>query len=134
MAEKSTGRKPSVKSGFWGLALIVLSLGVPAPSYGQSDADYVGEFHRWRLSCNAHGYQLTTAFPASWYDEQLRFREERITLYLGKACDASSAPFGKGTWCWANGGFVAQLEKRRIGFPRQELMCDAQKLNYECRC
>jgi hypothetical protein len=42
------------------------------------------------------------------------------TLYLGKNCDAYSPKYGKGTWGWANGGVTVELEKKRIGFPRQD--------------
>lgn len=43
------------------------------------------------------------------------------TLYLGKNCDASSPQYGKGHWEWANGGFFVDLERKRIGFTRQEI-------------
>ena len=42
------------------------------------------------------------------------------TIYLGKNCDAYSPQYGKGTWGWANGGVIVELEKKRIGFPRQD--------------
>ncbi|MCB1491258.1 MAG: hypothetical protein KDJ77_05580 [Rhodobiaceae bacterium] len=42
-------------------------------------------------------------------------------LYLGKACDAFSEDYGKGTWGWANGGFGADFPDFEIRFPRQEV-------------
>ena len=47
-------------------------------------------------------------------------KSKKATLYLGKSCDAYSPQFGKGTWSWANGGVLVELEKKKIGFPRQE--------------
>jgi hypothetical protein len=41
------------------------------------------------------------------------------TIYLGKDCDAYSRRYGKGTWGWANGGVSIELQKGKIGFPRQ---------------
>lgn len=116
-------------------AIVVSILAVAVDIQAQAaPTDYVGVNHVWTLSCNSHGYQLKTKYPMSWYDSNFRYQEKRVTLYLGKTCDASTASFGKGTWCWANGGFVAELGKRRIGFPRQELICEAQALPDKCRC
>lgn len=119
-----------------GVFVLLASLCViPAPGLAQdAPADYVGENHVWVLNCNSHGYKLKSKYPLSWYDENYHYHEKRVTLYMGKTCDASTVSFGKGTWCWANGGFVADLVKRRIGFPRQELICDAQSLPMKCRC
>ncbi|HAT86238.1 MAG TPA: hypothetical protein DCS30_10020 [Rhizobiales bacterium] len=119
-----------------GVFVLLASLSViPAPGLAQdAPTDYVGENHVWVLNCNSHGYKLKSKYPLSWYDENYRYHEKRVTLYMGKTCDASTVSFGKGTWCWANGGFVADLVKRRIGFPRQELICDAQSLPMKCRC
>lgn len=47
-------------------------------------------------------------------------KSKTVTLYLGKNCDAYSPKYGKGTWGWANGGVTVELEKKRIGFPRQD--------------
>ncbi len=125
-----------IKSG--AMAIFALAAGMlvtPVSGLAQdAPTDYVGVNHVWVLSCNSHGYQLKSKYPLSWYDENFRYQEKRVTLYLGKTCDASTASFGKGKWCWANGGFVAELAKRRIGFARQELICDAQPLPMDCRC
>ena len=56
-------------------------------------------------------------------------------LYLGKSCDALHGEHGAGKWCWANGGFVAELADDRVNFPRQELVCDpAPDFAESCRC
>ena len=54
----------------------------------------------------------------------MTLKSSRAVIVLGKACDASSPQFGKGTWSWANGGFVVQFGQMSIGFPRQELDID----------
>jgi len=46
---------------------------------------------------------------------------KKIILYLGKSCDAYSKRYGKGTWSWANGGFIVEFKNERFGFGRQEL-------------
>jgi hypothetical protein len=47
-------------------------------------------------------------------------KSNKAILYLGKNCDAYSPQYGKGTWGWANGGVLVGLEKKTIGFPRQD--------------
>jgi hypothetical protein len=64
---------------------------------------------------NANGWVLTVA------SEIPEGVVAPFTIYLGTSCDAEAPGFGAGTWGWANGGFVAELEKIRVGFPRQEL-------------
>ncbi|MDX3774091.1 hypothetical protein QE250_08210 [Chromatiaceae bacterium AAb-1] len=43
------------------------------------------------------------------------------TLYLGRGCDAYAPQYGKGSWGWANGGFVITFDAHSVGFPRQEI-------------
>ncbi|MEL7526659.1 MAG: hypothetical protein AAFN16_12850 [Pseudomonadota bacterium] len=88
--------------------------------------DYVGDNHSWSLSCNASGYVLKSQYPVTRFFEAgaaSSVTREKETLYLGRSCDASSTTMGEGKWCWANGGFFAEFERHRIGFPRQELIC-----------
>jgi hypothetical protein len=47
-------------------------------------------------------------------------KSRTATIYLGKNCDAYSQQYGKGVWRWANGGVLVELEKEKIGFPRQQ--------------
>lgn len=87
---------------------------------------YIADNHTWTLTCNASGYELKSKYPVSRFIERgadSTSTEEVETLYLGKQCDAQHKIFGKGKWCWANGGFTAEFENQSIGFPRQELSC-----------
>lgn len=59
----------------------------------------------YKATQNAHGAALKSV------DE---------TIYLGNNCDALSDKDERGTWAWANGGFVIEFPNRRIGFARQE--------------
>ena len=54
-------------------------------------------------------------------------RLKKITLYLGKSCDTYSKLYGKGTWSWANGGFIIEFNNERFGFGRQELDIDTDE-------
>jgi hypothetical protein len=85
-------------------------------------AVYEGNGEGFDLSCTKHGYSLTAS-------------NGQGILYLGRSCDAFSKAHGKGSWCWANGGFAAQFKDYRFGFPRQELSCP-KPTGYEqnCRC
>lgn len=77
-----------------------------APVAAQQLADYQeGGGGTWRAEENAHGAVL---------------RQGRITIYLGRSCDAFSPQLGRGRWGWANGGWLVAFPRRRIGFPRQE--------------
>jgi hypothetical protein len=74
------------------------------------------------MECNSSGFILTS-------------RQSGEKLYLGKSCDAFHTRMGAGTWCWANGGFVAELANGRVGFPRQETYCPTNdNLGVNCRC
>ena len=96
--------------------------------------------HSYNVTCNDHGYVLRSKWPVSRFvgtgaATVIETGEE--VIYFGKDCDAFSEHLGTGTWCWANGGFVADLEHRRIGFPRQELYCPAEpnfETGFECGC
>jgi hypothetical protein len=87
---------------------------------------YVADNHQWELACNKDGYTLTSKYPVARFFEAgagSQVTTEKEIIYLGRSCDAFHKLFGKGTWCWANGGFKADFEKHSIGFPRQELSC-----------
>ncbi|MCV6575287.1 MAG: hypothetical protein OIF58_06080 [Cohaesibacter sp.] len=124
--------------GLSGMMIVVGSLmGLTSVVRAQeAPTDYVGGLHVWSLSCSKHGYKLTSKYPLSWYDANFRYQEKTVDLYLGQTCDAqaSAQKFGKGRWCWANGGFVADLSGQRIGFARQELICGQKRLPMDCRC
>lgn len=101
-------------------------------------ANYVGDNHSWVVTCNSSGYVLTSKHPVSRFVEagmNSRTTEEIESIYLGTGCDAEHKLFGKGKWCWANGGFQAEFTDHSIGFPRQELICPGK--DYEvtgCGC
>lgn len=90
-------------------------------------AQYIsGDGHQYELSCNDNGFVLTSQYPVSRWtgmgaDTQVITDTE--VLMLGNSCDAINEVFGSGTWMWANGGFMAEFDSYRIGFPRQELSC-----------
>ena len=44
-----------------------------------------------------------------------------LTIVLLKDCEASSTQYGKGSWAWANGGFIIKFTGASLGFPRQEI-------------
>lgn len=52
-----------------------------------------------------------------------------LRLILSNDCSALSSNDDKGTWSWANGGFIVEFPNKRIGFPRQ----DAPIAPPECR-
>lgn len=99
---------------------------------------YVADGHEYDLTCTDDGYQLTSKYPVSrtvGSGAGTRYITERETLYLGRSCDAYLKPYGYGSWCWANGGFVAEFDEERIGFPRQELWCEPERdFDLNCRC
>lgn len=69
----------------------------------------------YTLSLNQHGGVLSA---------------ENDKLYLERNCDAYSPEHGKGSWGWANGGFIITFEALSVGFPRQEIDIGHQ---YNCR-
>ncbi|MGB4812074.1 MAG: hypothetical protein WBP13_06290 [Methylophilaceae bacterium] len=69
---------------------------------------------------DSRGNQYTSAANANG----VILKSSDIMIYLGKSCDASSPKYGKGTWSWANGGFVVEFNNASIGFPRQEIKID----------
>ena len=99
---------------------------------GVAQADgfaYVSSFgDKYTASRNADGGILTSHYPKAWFVEggASSYVEEGIDkIYFGKSCDAFHKVFGKGTFGWANGGFVVEFASgTRIGFPRQELPWD----------
>ncbi|MHA6266573.1 hypothetical protein ACXYMP_06880 [Aliiroseovarius sp. CAU 1755] len=96
--------------------------------------------HDYELSCNSNGYILRSKAPVSRFigqgaNTQVLRRTE--VIYLGRSCDAYSEVLGGGGWCWANGGFIVDLDGERLGFPRQELLCVEENyydLGLDCRC
>lgn len=102
------------------------------------DFDYVSSNHSWSISCNTSGYVLRSQYPVTRFHEagvNSSVTREKETLYLGRSCDASHTVLGDGKWCWANGGFSAEFDKMRMGFPRQELMCPTPQDDFMgCRC
>lgn len=100
---------------------------------------YTSDGHSYELECNSSGYVLESEYPVTRLTGQgAATREVKgiEKIYLGKSCDAYHAVFGNGSWCWANGGFVAQFPTHRFGFARQELYCpdgnDSVGLNCAC--
>lgn len=102
------------------------------------DYRYVSDNHSWSISCNNSGYVLRSQHPVSRFHEAgagSSVTRERETLYLGRSCDASSSVLGAGKWCWANGGFLAEFDRHKMGFPRQELVCPNKTDDFlGCQC
>ena len=103
-----------------------------------ASAQYIADNHSWNLTCNPSGYQLKSKYPVSRFVEagaNSSTTEAIETIYLGKSCDAQHKLFGKGKWCWANGGFTVEFAKNSIGFPRQELACSNPAFDIDgCGC
>ena len=99
---------------------------------------YVSDGHEYSSSCNPDGYVLTSLYPISRAVGQgamTKYVKGIETIYLGRSCDAFHPLYGSGTWCWANGGFVAEFAEARFGFARQELSCQAgSDPGNECLC
>ena len=119
------------------LALILLAavagslMGGPQPA-----SAYTADGKEYDASCNADGYVLTSKYPVTrmigtGVDTQAVPGIE--TIYFGKSCDAYHKLFGKGKWCWANGGFLAEFPDHTFGFGRQELSCPGDEA-YEGSC
>jgi hypothetical protein len=116
------------------LASAVISLA----GIARSASAYVSDGMEYEISCSADGYVLTSKYPVTRMigtgaDTQAVPGIERI--YFGRSCDAFHKIFGKGKWCWANGGFVAEFPDHRFGFGRQELSCHgAEAYQGNCGC
>ncbi|WP_189412486.1 hypothetical protein [Neogemmobacter tilapiae] len=80
---------------------------------------------RYSISENENGGILTSLYPKSRFVEagaNSYVVDGLDVIYFGKDCDAFHKVFGKGTFGWANGGFLATFESgAEIGFPRQDL-------------
>lgn len=113
--------------------LCLLPLPVSAQEY-----DYYGDNHSWSMSCNKSGYVLRSRYPVTRFKEagtNSKLNHANETLYLGQSCDASHTVLGEGKWCWANGGFIAEFQSSKMGFPRQELNCPNNENSFlGCRC
>lgn len=89
---------------------------------------YVSGGHEYSSSCNPDGYVLTSLYPVVREMGQGAMTQHISgieSIYLGRSCDAFHPLYGDGSWCWANGGFVAEFAEARFGFARQELSCQA---------
>ncbi|MEM9630111.1 MAG: hypothetical protein AAGA50_02205 [Pseudomonadota bacterium] len=120
------------------LAVSIASVTMYSSLVLAEDYGYVSDNHSWSLSCNNSGYVLQSQYPVTRFHEAgagSSVTRERETLYLGRSCDASNSVLGDGKWCWANGGFFAELGEYRMGFPRQELICPNEADDVlDCRC
>jgi len=97
---------------------------------------YIADGMEYDVSCSADGYVLTSKYPVTrmigtGVDTQAVPGTEKI--YFGKSCDAYHNIFGKGTWCGANGGFLAEFPDHSFGFGRQELSCPGDEA-YRGKC
>ncbi len=121
-----------------GVALASAVAAMTMPPMAAPASAHVSDNHTWNLTCNGSGYRLTSKYPVSRFIEagvESTSTEEVETIYLGKSCDASHKLFGKGAWCWANGGFHVTFKDHQFGFPRQELSCpDANHDTSGCGC
>jgi len=119
------------------LLVSTLASAIPLAASAE-DYGYVSDNHSWSLSCNNSGYVLQSQYPVTRFHEAgagSSVTRERETLYLGRSCDASHTVLGNGTWCWANGGFFAEFDGYRMGFPRQELVCPTEEDDFTgCGC
>ena len=114
------------------LAAAVLAVALTAGSA----RSYVADGMEYEISCNADGYVLTSKYPVTRMigaGIDMRAVPGIETIYFGKSCDAYHKLFGKGKWCWANGGFIAEFPTHTFGFGRQELICEGAKA-YEGNC
>jgi len=101
------------------LAVAMIGAASQAHAYVADDIDY-------DVACNGDGYVLTskvsvTRMVTTPVDAEPVVGIEKI--YFGKSCDAFHKLYGKGKWCWANGGFLAEFPQHSFGFGRQELSC-----------
>lgn len=58
--------------------------------------------------------------------DRLVLKSKRTTLELFPDCKAVSPQHGKGSWAWANGGYIVTFKSKQFGFPRQEIELMAQ--------
>lgn len=111
------------------LGALLLLVGAGLPAAAENAPIYAADGHQYSLACNAEGYVLTSLYPVAWphgIGANTQWTDAKESLYLGKDCDAQHDLFGAGTWCWANGGFVAEFKDHRYAFGRQELICDPE--------
>lgn len=114
------------------LAVALFAAASQAQAYMADGIDYDG-------ACNADGYVLTsklsvTRMVATPVDAEPVVGIEKI--YFGRSCDAFHTLYGKGKWCRANGGFIAEFPQHSFGFARQELLCrgdEAYRESCDCR-
>lgn len=104
--------------------------------FAGSASAYVADGMEYDLTCTKDGFVLSSLYPVVrmtgiGVDQQQSRGIEKI--YLGKSCDAFHKIYGKGNWCWANGGFTAEFPDHSFGFGRQELRCPAA-VDYDMNC
>lgn len=58
--------------------------------------------------------------------DRLVLKSKQTTLELFPNCKAVSPQYGKGSWAWANGGYIVTFKSKQFGFPRQEIELMAQ--------
>lgn len=58
--------------------------------------------------------------------DRLVLKSKRTTLELFPDCKAVSPQYGKGSWAWANGGYIVTFKSKQFGFSRQEIELMAQ--------
>ena len=99
------------------LSVVITLLSSNAFAYLSSDGD------EFTITYNSHGAILTSISKKHYAENNASgiVHSKHLKLYLGKDCDAFSNVYGKGTWEWANGGFVIHYSGKDFGFPRQEV-------------
>lgn len=94
--------------------------------------------HEYLRTCDSSGYVLKSKYPISRFSGDIAYTKPISayeTIAISKECNAFSQSLGTGKWCWANGGFVIEFPKVRIGFPRGELYCkEFDSFEHQCRC
>jgi len=99
------------------VSLVTLLLSFDVSAYLSSDGD------EYTISYNKHGAVLTSVNEKHFMENNAsgRVSSKKLNLYLGKDCDAFSDVYGRGSWEWANGGFVIHFQNKSFRFPRQEV-------------
>ncbi|WP_373085298.1 hypothetical protein [Sneathiella sp.] len=120
------------------LATIIEAVCLLTLTASAEDYNHVSGNHSWSMSCNKSGYVLQSQYPVSRFHEAgagSSVTREKETLYLGRSFDALHTVMCDGKWCWANGGFLAEFDGDKMGFPRQELACPNSEDEFlGCQC
>jgi hypothetical protein len=86
--------------------LFLISAAALSPVEGMARAYLGSDDVQYTSVTNSHGMVL---------------KSPQGDISLGNSCDAYSPVHGKGTWEWANGGFIVSFPHITIGFARQEV-------------